>query len=215
MKNLLIIGMGRFGHHLCNNLIKLDNNVTIVDKEEANVTDMMYKVGNVQIGDCTIPKVVKSLNLEKFDIVFVCIGTSFQNSLEVTSLIKEMGAKYVISKANRDVQAKFLLKNGADEVIYPDRDLAFNLAKRCSTNHVFDYMELTDDYSLYEIEPLADWIGKTIKEIGIRQNYSITIIGIRNEEGTDVLPSAEYRFNDKDHLIVVGRQDDIEPMLGA
>ena len=74
-------------------------------------------------------------------------------------------------------------------------------------------MELTDDYSLYEIEPLQEWLGHTIKEVGIRQNYHITIIGIRNENGTDILPSAEYRFDIKDHLIVIGRQNDVEPML--
>ena len=145
MKSILIIGMGKFGHHLCDNLIDLGNDVMAVDISEEKVSDLIYKVTNVQIGDCTNPQVVKSLGVGNFDIVFVCIGANFQNSLEVTSLVKEMGAKCVISKANRDVHAKFLLRNGADEVIYPDRDIAIKLAKRCSINHVFDYIELDED----------------------------------------------------------------------
>ena len=124
MKSVLIIGMGKFGHHLCNDLVALGNDVMVIDRYEENVTDLISKVTNVQIGDCTEPQVVKSLGVGNFDIVFVCIGTNFQSSLEITSLVKEMGAKYVISKANRDVHSKFLLRNGADEVIYPDRDIA-------------------------------------------------------------------------------------------
>ena len=147
MKSVLIIGMGKFGHHLCKDLIALDNDVMIIDQQEERVSDLISLVTNVQIGDCTNPQVIKNLGVGNFDIVFVCIGTNFQSSLEITSLVKEMGARYVISKANRDVHAKFLLRNGADEVIYPDRDIAEKLARRCSANHVFDYIELDDEYS--------------------------------------------------------------------
>ena len=127
MKSVLIIGMGKFGHHLCKDLIALDNDVMIIDQQEERVSDLISLVTNVQIGDCTNPQVIKNLGVGNFDIVFVCIGTNFQSSLEITSLVKEMGARYVISKANRDVHAKFLLRNGADEVIYPDRDIWKNL----------------------------------------------------------------------------------------
>ena len=169
MKSILIIGMGKFGHHLCDNLIDLGNDVMAVDASEERVNDLIYKVTNVQIGDCTNPQVVKSLGVGNFDIVFVCIGANFQNSLEITSLVKEMGARYVISKANRDVHAKFLLRNGADEVIYPDRDIAVKLARRCSINHVFDYIELDDEYSIYEIPLMTSWIGHSIIELNFRQ----------------------------------------------
>ena len=124
MKSVLIIGMGKFGHHLCDYLIEMGNEIMLVDILEERVSDMVYKVNNVQIGDCTDPAVVKSIGVSNFDLVFVCIGENFQASLEVTDMVKTMGAKYVVSKATRDVHAKFLLKNGADEVIYPDRDIA-------------------------------------------------------------------------------------------
>jgi trk system potassium uptake protein TrkA len=205
--------MGKFGHHLCDNMIELGNDVMIVDREEEKVSDLIYKVTNVQIGDCTNPQVVKSLGVSNFDIVFVCIGTNFQSSLEITSLVKEMGAKFVISKANRDVHAKFLLRNGADEVIYPDRDIAEKLAKRCSANHVFDYIELDDEYSIYEIPPLDEWLGHSIQELNIRKQYGISILGIKKGEEMDILPSIDYIFTKDDHLMVLGSRKDVEAVL--
>jgi trk system potassium uptake protein TrkA len=213
MKSVLIIGMGKFGHHLCDNMIELGNDVMIVDREEEKVSDLIYKVTNVQIGDCTNPQVVKSLGVSNFDIVFVCIGTNFQSSLEITSLVKEMGAKFVISKANRDVHAKFLLRNGADEVIYPDRDIAEKLAKRCSANHVFDYIELDEEYSIYEIPPLDEWLGHSIQEINIRKRYGISILGIKKGEEMNILPSIDYIFTKDEHLMVLGSQKDVEAVL--
>ena len=153
----------------------------VMDKDEAKVRDLIYDVTKVQIGDCTDPQVVKALGINNFDLIFVCIGTNFQSSLEITSLVKEMGGKYVISKANRDVHAKFLLRNGADEVIYPDRDMAERVAKKYSANHVLDYVALNDDYSIYEINPLEDWVGKSIRENNVRDNK-----GSRKEEGASI-----------------------------
>ena len=127
MKTVLIIGMGRFGHHLASNMISLGNEVMIVDKDESRLEDLTKLISNIKIGDCTNEDVLQSFGVAKFLIfVFVCIGTNFQSSLEITSLLKELGAKYVISQATRDIHAKFLLKNGADEVIYPNRDSAEN-----------------------------------------------------------------------------------------
>ena len=160
MKSILVIGVGRFGHHLVNRLIELDNKVMVVDKEEDSIRDMFPLVTTARVGDCTNPDVLKSVGLANFDLVIVCIAQDFQSSLEVTSLVKEMGAKYVISMACRDIQAKFLLKNGADEVIYPDRDVAVNLAERCTAHNVYDYISISDEYSIYEIPIVPSWVGR-------------------------------------------------------
>ena len=173
MKSILIIGMGRFGRHLCRNLAALGNQIMVVDELEENLEEMLPYVVSAKIGDCTNEAVLKSLGIDNFDICFVCIGTNFQSSLEITSLVKEMGARYVVSKANRDIHAKFLLRNGADEVIYPDRDIAEKLAVRYSANHVFDYIELTDEFSIYEIPPLPEWVDKSLKDLSIRNRYHI------------------------------------------
>ena len=215
MKSFLIIGMGRFGSHLCRNLAKLGNEVMIVDQNEELLEPLLPYVTDAKIGDCTKEEVLKSLGVGNFDKCFVCIGTNFQSSLEITSLVKELGAKHVVSKANRDIHAKFLLRNGADEVFYPDRDIAERLAVKYSANHVFDYFELSKDYSIFEIQPKAAWIGRTIEEADIRANYHINVFGIKKNTEVVVLPRADYVMHEKDHLLVVGLTKDIDRLLAS
>lgn len=156
---------------------------------------------------------LRSLGVRNFDICFVCIGTNFQSSLEITSLIKELGAKYVISKANRDIHAKFLLRNGADEVIYPDRDIAEKLAVRVSADHVFDYIELTEEYSIYEIPIIRSWAGKSIGEVDIRAKYHVNVLGMKKDGKLDLLPGANYVMREDEHIMVLGRKEDIDKIL--
>ncbi len=213
MKSMLIIGLGRFGTHLCMDLSRLDNEIMIVDQDEAKLEDLLPHVVSAKIGDCTNEKVLKSLGVGNFDICFVCIGSNFQSSLEITSQLKELGAKYVVSKANRDIHAKFLLKNGADEVIYPDRDISEKVAVRFSANQVFDYVELDNGYSIYEIAPLPEWVGKSIREANVRAAYNANIIGIKDESGMKLMPGPDYVFQKGEHLMVIGHQRDIEKIV--
>lgn len=212
MKSFLVIGIGRFGQHLSANLIKLGNDVMIVDQNEEKLEELLPIVTSAKIGDCTKPEVLKSFGVGNFDVCLVCIGTNFQSSLEITSLLKELGAKCVISKATRDVHAKFLLRNGADEVIYPDRDIAERLAVRMTANHVFDYIEM-GDYGIYEIPPLSQWLGKSIKEVNFRVKYNVNILGIKKEGETDLMPGAEHIFKEEEHLMVIGKKEDVEYIL--
>ena len=213
MKSILIIGTGKFGHHLCNKLISMKNEVMIVDNNEDHIRDLFSRVTSARVGDCTNPDVLKGLGISNFDLIIVCIAENFQNSLEVTSLVKEMGGKYVISTASRDIQAKFLLKNGADEVIYPDRDIAYNLAMKCSVDHVFDFVELTDEYSIYEVPIRAEWIGKSIKEVNVRAMYNVNIIGTVSDGETIIMPSADYQFHKDDHIKVISDQECLKKLV--
>ena len=213
MKSVLIIGMGKFGHHLCQELLKSGNEIMVMDKEEERCRDMIYEVSKVQIADCTDPQVIKSIGVEKFDEVFVCIGSNFQSSLEITSLVKEMGAKHVVSKTNRDVHAKFLLRNGADEVIYPDRDMAERVAKRYSANHVLDYVALNDDYSIYEIDAPQEWVGKSIRENDVRRNYNINIVTVKEAGAKRALPLPDHVLKPDDVLMILGRNEDVERLV--
>lgn len=213
MKSVLIIGLGRFGQHLCKKMVKLKNEVMVVDIKAENVEALMPLVTNAQIGDCTNVEVLKSIGIGNFDLCFVCIGTNFQSSLEITSLLKENGAKYVVSKATRDIQAKFLLRNGADEVIYPDRDIAEKVAVRFSANHVYDYIEINNEYSIFEIPVADEWAGKTIREVNFRAKYRVSIMGIKKGEETQFLPMADHVFEEKEHLMVIGRIEDVERLL--
>lgn len=213
MKSVLIIGMGRFGHHLALNMVKLGNEVMIVDKDESRLEDLTKVIANIKIGDCTNEDVLRSFGVANFDICFVCIGTNFQSSLEITSLLQELGAQYVISQATRDIHAKFLLKNGANEVIYPNRDSAEKLAIRLSNEHLYDYIELDNEYSIYEMPALKQWIGKTIKQTNIRAAFNVYIIGIKKNNKAEFLPSIDYVFNKEDHLLIIGKKRDVDIIL--
>ena len=213
VKSILIIGMGKFGHHLCMNLARLGNEIMIVDDKEEVLEDLLSIVTSAKIGDCTNEEVLKTLGVRNFDICFVCIGTNFQSSLEITSLLKEMGAKYVISKANRDIHAKFLLRNGADEVIYPDRDIAEKLAVKVTANHVFDYIELTEEHSIYEIPLIREWVGRTIGDIDIRAKYHVNVLGTKKDGELSLLPGADYVLKKDEHLMVLGRNEDVDRIL--
>lgn len=213
MKSVLIIGLGRFGQHLCRQMVERKNEVMVIDVKEENVEAMMPMVTSAQIGDCTNVEVLRSIGVANFDICFVCIGTNFQSSLEITSLLKENGAKYVVSKATRDIQAKFLLRNGADEVVYPDRDIAEKVAVRYSANHIFDYIEFNDEYSIFEIPVAEEWVGKSIREVNFRAKYQVNILGYKKGENITLMPMADHVFDDKEHLMVIGKVQDINRIL--
>ena len=212
MKSFMIIGMGRFGHYLCRELSALGNEILAVDVVEEQLEPCLSLVTSAQIGDCTRQEVLQELGVRNFDACFVCIGTNFQNSLEITSLLKEMGAKKVVSRASTDVQAKFLLRNGADEVVYPERDIAERIAKKSSANHVFDFVDL-GAYGIYEVLPLKSWVGKSIRELNVRVSYNISILGIRGKDGSLVMPDAEYCFHEDDHMMVMGSDADLARFL--
>ncbi len=213
MKTVLIIGLGRFGRRLATRMAELGNEVMIVDQNAEIVEKLLPYVTDGKIGDCTDEEVLRSLGVNNFDICFVCTGNSFQSSLEITDQLKTLGAKRVISKADRDIQAKFLLKNGADEVVYPNRDIADKVAVRCSMNNVFDYVELSQGYSIYEIPPLTKWIGKSIKDLDIRQRYKISVISTKEEGSLNMLPGPDHIISESEHLVVIGLQKDIDHIL--
>lgn len=214
MKSILVIGMGRFGHHLTKNLLELGNDVMIVDSEENRMEDLVPYATSAKIGDCTNPEVLRSLGVANFDLIFICIGTNFQSSLEITSLVKEMGGRHVVSKATRDIQAKFLLRNGADEVIYPEKDIAEKCAERYSMDNVFDYIELDDDYAVYEIPPMRAWIGRSIREADIARKHNVMVLGIRDETGDKkIMPSADYVVRAEEHLMVLGERGTVSRLL--
>lgn len=213
MKSVLIIGLGRFGQHLCKKMAELKNEIMAIDIKEENLQAVLPYATSAQIADCTNEEVLKSIGISNFDLCFVCIGTNFQSSLEVTSLLKENGAKYVVSRATRDIQAKFLLRNGADEVVYPERDIAEKTAVRFSANHVFDYIEFNEEYSIFEIPVAAEWVGKTIKDVNFRAKYKVSILGYKKDGNTQLLPMADHVFDAQEHLMVIGRVEDLERLL--
>lgn len=214
MKSILIVGMGRFGTHLCKNLVLQKNQIMIIDKNEDSVNELAPIVSSALVADCTKPDVVKSIGVSDFDLCFVCIGDDFQSSLEITSLLKDFGAQKVVSLSKREIDTKFLLRNGADEVIHPDKDIAESVAVKYSNDNIFDYIELEQDYSIYEIKPIKEWIGKDLVQSNIRARYKISVIGIKGEDGTmNIAPSPKYVIQENDHLMVIAHKNDIKKVL--
>ena len=157
MKNVLLIGAGRFGRHIAMQLSQLGHQVMAVDTNEERINDVLPFVTNAQIGDSTNAEFLRSIGIGNFDVCFVTISGSFQNSLETTSLLKELGAKCVVSRAERDVQAKFLLRNGADHIVYPEKQVAKWAAIRHTADHIFDYIEFDEQHAIFEVEVPEGW----------------------------------------------------------
>ena len=210
MKSFLIIGMGSFGHHLCRALAEQKCEVMVVDRVSETLEDVLPLVVSAKVGDCTNEEVLRSFSVESFDACFVCMGdNNVLGSLEITSLLKELGAKKVFSKADDDVQAKFLLRNGADEVIYPEQEVAVSLAVSESSDSIFDCIHLTADYSIYELQPMDRWLGKSLKELNFRVKYHLTIIAAMRDGVIRPNLSPDYVFKADEHLLVLGRIEDI------
>ena len=210
MKSILLIGLGRFGRHIAENLYELKHQVMAVDKKEDRVNAVLDFVTNAVIGDSTNEEFLKSLGVGNYDVCMVCIGDDFQSSLETTSLLKELGAKKVVSRAARDVQAKFLLRNGADEVVYPERQLAKWSAIRYTSDHIFDYVELGKEYSIFEIEIPNEWDGKTVSAIDIRGRFGINIMAIRRDGRLDINITPDMVLTAGCHMLVLGSNKNIE-----
>ena len=205
MKNILIIGLGRFGKHIAMQLNQMGHEIMAVDLNEERVEKVLPFVTNAQIGDSTDAEFLKSLGIGNYDICFVTIGASFQNSLETTSLLKELGARLVISRAERDVHEKFLLRNGADKVVYPEKQVAKWASIRYADDHILDYMEVDASHAIFEVEIPYEWIGKTIGELDIRKKHNINILAVKNEGGEiSVAISADTVLNDGSTLLVLG-----------
>ncbi len=213
MRAMLVIGIGRFGKHLATRLSEFGNEVMIVDRREDRINELLPVVTRAQIGDCTDEKLLRSLGVGNFDVCFVCIGDNFQASLEITSLLKDLGAKHVVSKTDRAIHEKFLLRNGADEVIHPERDVALRAARKYSARNVFDYIELTQDFSIYEIAVPESWIGKSIRQLNVRSKYNINIFAIKQDEKIMPVTNAEHVFGQGEHLIIAGNTKDSSRML--
>ena len=209
MKSVLVIGMGRFGRHLAHKLQELGNDVMIIDKDPANIERYANVFADAQIGDCTNEQVIASLGVSNFDICFVTIGEDFQSSLVITSLLKTYHAPLIVSKAKQDIQADLLVKIGADEVIYPEKDMAERLAIRYNAKNIFDYIPLTKDFSIYEIPILSSWVGQTISELNIRRKYKINIVAVKSDNKLHPMPGPDYIFKEGDHMVVIGMGKDV------
>ena len=213
MKSVLIIGLGRFGIFMAKKLIEEGNEVLAIEKDEVRAESSLKYVRNVEIGDCTNEEKIRALGVANFDICVVAIGDNFPSALEITVLLKDFGAKFVIARADTEVHKKLLLRNGADYVIYAEKETAERLAMKFGAKNVFDYIELTSEYAIYEISVPSSWVGKSIIEKSIRSKYNISILATKVGDVISPLPSPDHVFRRDETLIIMGHSTDVNPLL--
>ncbi|MDY2610197.1 MAG: TrkA family potassium uptake protein [Eubacteriales bacterium] len=209
MKSVLVIGLGRFGLHLAHKLAQLGNEVMVVDQDAARVNQSAQDFADAQIADCTDSDVLRSLGVGQFDVCFVAIFDDFESSLVITSQLRTLGAKTVVSVAKKPVQASILKKIGANEVICPEQEIAEKTAVRYNAENIFDYVELTAEYSIYEIAVPQEWIGKNPATLDVRRRFKVNIVAIQHGNSISPLPGPDYIFDAADHLMVLGRSEDV------
>ena len=213
MKSILVIGLGRFGRHMAKKFSEQNNDVMAIDINEERINNVLSVVTNALIGDATNEQFMETIGVRDFDLCVVAIGDNFQSSLETTALLKDLGAKFVLARAIRDVHAKFLLRNGADDVIYTEKETAERLAVKYGSDNIFNYIELNDEYSIYEIAVPSSWLNKSILKVNVRSKYGISILATKQGNNIYPLPKPEHVFTDSESLMILGKNEDVSRFI--
>ncbi|MCR5825716.1 MAG: TrkA family potassium uptake protein [Oscillospiraceae bacterium] len=213
MKSILLIGLGRFGRHTAMKLQELGHQVMAVDKSEEQTEAVLPYVTAALIGDSTNPAFLSTLGVESYDLCIVSIGDDFQSALETTSLLKDAGAKFIVSRASRGLHEKLLRNNGADAVVYPEKQLAEWTAICYSSDYILDYITVNETFAVYEIHTPEKWVGRTLLELNIRRRFQINVIAVKRggELQLDVDPDAPLLREET--LLVIGRESDVQKVL--
>ena len=209
MKSFVVLGIGRFGSSLARTLYKLEHEVLAVDADEDIVQDIADHVTHAVVGDCVDEHTLRSLGVRNFDVAVVAIGGNLQSSILATVVLKDMGVKHIVAKAQSELHAKVLKRVGADKVVFPEYDMGVRLANNLSSENILDYIELSSEYSIAEIVVPHNWIGRSLKDLNVRARYGITILACKNESGIHVAPTSDYILEKNDDLVVLGSNDDL------
>jgi len=212
MKTMLVIGLGRFGTNLACNLAELGNEVMVLDSDEEKVNLIANSVDEARIGDGTDETVLRELGVEDFDNCFVCLAQDFQSSLEITAGLKELGAKKIVVKTDSERHARLLMKIGADEIIFPERDMARRAAMKYTASNALEYFELTPEYSIFEILTPRDWVGMNIIELNIRSRYNVNVIAVKDGERLVPITNGEFMFKAGQSVILAGDKKTISKL---
>lgn len=209
MKSILIIGLGRFGRHMAQKFIENGHEVMAIDHNEERADAAVGFIQQILIGDATDERFMETLGIRNFDLVVIGIGENFQDVLEITVLLKDLGCKYIIARATRDVHKKLLLRNGADYVVYAEREIAERLAIKFGADNIFDYVELTPEIGIYEIALPDKWYGKSILDLSIRTKYHVSVMATKKEGRIYPLPHPTHVFEEGESVMVMGTMADI------
>ncbi|MBO5335865.1 MAG: TrkA family potassium uptake protein [Lachnospiraceae bacterium] len=210
MKSALIIGLGRFGRHMAQKFIENGHEVMAIDISEDRADDAVGIIQQILIGDATEERFMESIGVRNFDLAVCAVGENFQTVLEITVLLKDLGCKYIIARATRDVHKKLLLRNGADYVVYAEREVAERLAIKFGADNIFDYVELTPEIGIYEIAVPDKWLNKSMVDLSIRTKYHVSVMAIKKQDKIFPLPHPTHVFEEDESVMVMGTMEDIQ-----
>ncbi|MDD6795719.1 MAG: TrkA family potassium uptake protein [Clostridiaceae bacterium] len=214
-KQFIVIGLGRFGESLARTVYDLGHDVLVIDKDEEKIADIADHVTHAVQMDATDENALKNIGLSNFDVAAVTIGSDIQASVMITLLMREMGVKFVIAKGNNDLHAKVLNKIGADKVILPEKDMGKRVAHNLVSSNILDYIELSAEYSIMEIEALDSWIKKSLRDLELRKKYGINVVAIKDGRKVNVSPGADEIIKEKDIIVALGSTNDLGKLEGA
>ena len=212
-KQYIVIGCGRFGSSVAKKMCQLGNEVMVIDKDEDSIENIAEQVTHTAIEDVTEERDLKSIGLGNFDVVIVAISSDIRASIMATIMAKEMGVPKIVCKAKDELQAKVLYKIGADKVVFPERDMGIRLAYNLASENILDQINLDPEYSIMEIVTPTNWVGKTIIELNLRAKYDITVLAVKTTSGLKVMPSPNYKMQEKNILIIIGNTDKISDII--
>ena len=213
-KQFVIIGCGRFGSSVAKKLHELGCEVMAVDSSEETIQSIADTVTHAVQADATDENALKAMGIRNFDVAVITIGANIQASIMVTLMVKELGVKHIVAKAQNEMHAKVLYKIGADRVVFPEREMGVRVAKNLVSNKILDYIELSQDYTIAEVTPLKTWVGKSLLELNIRSQHGINVIAIKNQDGININVGPTELITEHDILVVIGHNDDIRKVEG-
>ncbi len=214
-KQFVVIGCGRFGSSVARKLTDLGSEVMIVDKNEETIQNISEFVTYAVQADATDENTIKSLGIRNFDVAVVSIGGDIQSSILVTLMLKELGVKYVVAKAQNDLHGKVLYRIGADRVVFPEREMGIRVASNLVSDNILEYIQLAPDYSIMEIVALPSWTNKSLKEIDMRNEYGINVMAIKHGEEIDITVSADEVLKEGDVLVVIGHNENLKKIQNS
>lgn len=209
MKQFAVIGLGRFGVSVAESLYKQGYDVMAVDSDEERVQKFSDEVTHVVQADCTDENALKALGIRNFDVVVVAIGEDIQANVMTTLLLKEMGVPYVVAKAKNALHGRMLEKIGADRVVYPERDMGVRIAHNIISRNVMDYIELSPELGVVEVNAPQELIGKSLQQANLRSRFGVNVVAIKRDEEIDVSPKAEDVITAGDILVVIGKTEGV------
>lgn len=216
MKSYVVIGLGRFGTSVARELARLGNEVLVIDSDEEAVEEVSGDVTHAMIADATDEAVLHSIGVRNFDCVVVAIGGSLEKSVLATIMLKDLGAKQIVCKAQGGIHKRVLEQIGADRVIVPEHDMGRRLAQTLNNPNVLDYVEISEDCCVIDLTPPESWTGKSLLDVDVRRLYDILVVAVRKKDGSFIsLPSAGYVIEPQDVLVVVGTPANIEKVQGG